>query len=81
VPLACPGSTYIVPGLGLTADIKLLHPEAQMSSYTLSTKGVQAVAARIRHAAELAKPLQGMPTSFHQIVLPEYEQPGVVLSP
>lgn len=75
-----PPAPYIVPGLGLAADIKLLHPEAQMSSYTLSTKGVQAVAARVAHVAELAKPLQGMPTSFHQDRAPKDEQPGVVLS-
>jgi hypothetical protein len=49
--------TYVVTGLGLTLDIKLLHPERQAPSHCLTTEGVQAVAAWVSHSVELSKPL------------------------
>lgn len=48
---------YVVTCLGLALDIKLLHPEGQAASNSLSTEGVQAVAAWVGHPVELAKAL------------------------
>jgi hypothetical protein len=66
--------TYVVTGLGLTLDIKLLHPERQAPSHCLTTEGVQAVAAWVSHSVELSKPLSSVAAAERQTHNTELEQ-------